>query len=465
MSPIHPVDRDGNLPLSYSQQRMWLLEQLSSGSAAFNLPMGMRLIGALNVPTLEQTFAEVIRRHEVLRTSFPAHDGQPVQVIGAAGPWKLGIVDLGGLPREEREGEAKRIASADAQRPFDLSRGPLVRTALLKLEEQEHVVICAMHHLVGDAWSFEVLTRELSRLYESFGEGEPSPLPGLVIQYADYAAWQRKWLAGEVLESRLGYWKQQLEGAETELKLPQSRARGVVQSFRGARQGVMFGEELTASLRRLSRKEGTTLYMTLLGAFAVLLYQYTGQEDVVVGSVIANREREEVERLIGFLANTLVLRMDLSGGPSFRELLKRVRESCLGAYGNQLPPEKLMEGLGGEWGAGRGSLFEVWFQMESARREKLKLTGLGVEKFEGERGNARFELSLVLEEGEKEITGEMEYDADLFDDETVSQMIARLKYLLNEMIEHPTSGIASLAIVGEAETEELALAFTAALEA
>jgi amino acid adenylation domain-containing protein len=433
MSPIHPVDRDGNLPLSYSQQRMWLLEQLSSGSAAFNLPMGMRLIGALNVPTLEQTFAEVIRRHEVLRTSFPAHDGQPVQVIGAAGPWKLGIVDLGGLPREEREGEAKRIASADAQRPFDLSRGPLVRTALLKLEEQEHVVICAMHHLVGDAWSFEVLTRELSRLYESFGEGEPSPLPGLVIQYADYAAWQRKWLAGEVLESRLGYWKQQLEGAETELKLPQSRARGVVQSFRGARQGVMFGEELTASLRRLSRKEGTTLYMTLLGAFAVLLYQYTGQEDVVVGSVIANREREEVERLIGFLANTLVLRMDLSGGPSFRELLKRVRESCLGAYGNQLPPEKLMEGLGGEWGAGRGSLFEVWFQMESARREKLKLTGLGVEKFEGERGNARFELSLVLEEGEKEITGEMEYDADLFDDETVSQMLEDYVSVAQEM--------------------------------
>ncbi|HEV2992745.1 MAG TPA: amino acid adenylation domain-containing protein [Candidatus Angelobacter sp.] len=464
MSPIHPVGRDGNLPLSYSQQRMWLLEQLSSGSAAFNLPMGMRLVGALNVPTLEQTFAEVIRRHEVLRTSFPAHDGQPVQVIGAAGPWKLGIVDLGGLAGDEREAEAKRIASVDAQRPFDLSRGPLVRTVLLKLEEQEHVVICAMHHLVGDAWSFEVLTRELSRLYESYGKGEPSPLPGLAIQYADYAAWQRQWLAGEVLASRLGYWKQQLEGAETELKLPQSRARGVVQSFRGARQGVVLGEELTESLRRLSRKEGTTLYMTLLGAFAVLLYQYTGQEDVVVGSVIANREREEVERLIGFLANTLVLRMDLSGGPSFRELLKRVRESCLGAYGNQLPPEKLMEGLGGEWGAGRGSLFEVWFQMESARREKLELKGLGVEKFEGERGNARFELSLVLEEGEKEVTGEMEYDADLFDDETVSQMIARLKHLLNEMIEHPTSGIESLAVGGEAETEELALAFASALE-
>jgi hypothetical protein len=369
----------------------------------------------------------------VLRTSFPAHDGQPVQVIGATGPWKLGIVDLGGLPREEREAEAKRIASADAQRPFDLSRGPLVRTALLKLKEQEHMVICAMHHLVGDAWSFEVLTRELSRLYESFGEGEPSPLPGLVIQYADYAAWQRQWLAGEVLETRLEYWKKQLEGAETELKLPQSRARGVVQSFRGARQGVVLGEELTESLRRLSRKEGTTLYMTLLGAFAVLLYQYTGQEDVVVGSVIANREREEVERLIGFLANTLVLRMDLSGGPSFRELLKRVRESCLGAYGNQLPPEKLMEGLGGEWGAGRGALFEVWFQMESARREKLELKGLGVEKFEGERGNARFELSLVLEEGEKEVIGEMEYDADLFDDETVSQMLEDYVSVAQEM--------------------------------
>jgi hypothetical protein len=348
---------------------------------------------------------------------------------------------------------------------FDLERGPLVRTMLLKLGQQEHVVVCAMHHLVGDAWSFEVLTRELSQLYESYSAGEVSGLGELELQYADYAAWQREWLRGEELERRLSYWKKQLEGAQAGLALPRSRERGKVQSFGGARERVEVGEELTEGLRGLSRKQGTTLYMTMLSAFLVLLYQYSGQDDIVVGSVIANREREEVEKLIGFVANTLVLRADLSGKPSFGELLGRVREMCLGAYGNQIPPEKLVEGLGGErGGVGGGPLFEVWFQLESARREKLELGGAEMERFEGERSNARFELSLELQDGEKEITGIMEYDADLFDPHTISLMLQHFKNLLDKMVAFPETSIAALSIAGEQESGELALAFSANLE-
>jgi amino acid adenylation domain-containing protein len=440
--PRRPVNREEGLPLSYSQQRMWLLEQISAGSAAFNLPLGMKLRGWLNVNTLEQTFGEVIRRHEVLRTSFPARDGQPIQVIAAAAAFSLPLVDLGALEPQESESELKRIASEDAARPFDLAHGPLVRTALLRQTGQQWAVVCTMHHLVGDAWSFEVLTSELSRLYASFSGGEASPLPPLPIQYADYAVWQRQWLQGEVLESRLGYWRKQLEGAPERLKLPQSRRRqAAVQSFRGARQRVEISPELTEGLRALSRHEGATLYMTMLTAFVVLLYQYTGEEDVVVGSVIANRERGEVEKLIGFLANTLVLRVELRGSGSLRELLGRVREICLGAYANQLPPEKLQEEMrGGSGGARTASLFDVWFQMESVRREKLELGEVEMERLEAERGNARFELSLVLEEDQHQIRGEMEYDADLFDQKTIAQMLEDYLETLSDMATDPEQG-------------------------
>ena len=436
--PIPKAPRDGNLPLSYSQQRMWLLEQLSAGSSAFNLPLGLRLRGRLDLASLERTFSEVLRRHEILRTTFPARNGVPVQVIGPAREVSLPVVDLSGLA--EREAEARRLATEDARRPFDLAAGPLVRLLLLRLGSEDHAVVCTMHHLVGDAWSFDVLTSELSRLYGSFVRGEPSPLPDLPIQYADYAVWQRRWLTGEVLESRLAYWRRQLEGAPDRLSLPQSRPRSAVQSFRGARLPVSLPRDLAEGLRSLSRREGTTLFMTMLGGFVALLYQYTGQEDLVVGSVIANRDRAEVEGLIGFLGNTLVLRVDLSGNPSFRELLSRVREVCLGAYAHQLPPEKLMEELRGEGMGGGQRLFDVWFQMESARRERLELVGLGWERFGGERGNARFELSLVLEEDGQAVTGELEYDADLFEEETLVQMAEDYVALLKEMTADPDQG-------------------------
>jgi amino acid adenylation domain-containing protein len=435
-APIRAVARGDDLPLSYSQQRMWLLEQMSAGSAAFNLPVGMRVRGRFDLGAFARTFAEVVRRHEVLRTTFPTRDGVPTQVIGAPRSPRMPLLDLGGLEPGAREAEARRLSAADARRPFDLATGPLLRIRILRLADAEHLVTCTMHHLVGDAWSFGVLMSEVSRLYESFVCGRPSPLPEPSIQYADYAVWQRQWLRGDVLAQRLGYWQRHLAGAPERLTLPQNRTRGVVQSFRGNRLPVVVAAELTAALRALSRRAGATLYMTVLGGFLALLSRYTGQQDLVVGSVIANRDRAEVADLLGFLANTLVLRVDLSGATAYRDLLGRVREVCLGAYTHQLPPEMLIEQLPGERGPG-DRLFDVWFQMESAPRETLHLAGLDWEPYEVDRASTRFELSLVLEEDGERIRGEMEYDADLFDDSTVNQMREDLIVVLAEMSADP----------------------------
>ena len=462
-SGIPVVKRDGPLPLSYAQQRMWMLEQLSQGRSAFNMPMGIRLRGQLNVVALEQTVGEIIRRHEILRTRFVVRNGEPVQEVGEAGKVRLNVVDVSAIGGREQEWEVEGIAGGEAGKAFDLSKGPLVRIVVVRLGAEEHVVICTMHHLGGDAWSFEVLKRELSHLYGRFKkEGGPSLLPGLAIQYGDYAVWQRKWLEGEVLEERVGYWKKRLAGAPRELRLPQKRRRGELQSFQGARQRIDLGEELSEELRKLSRREGVTLYMTMLSAFLVLLYQYSGEQDLVVGSVIANREREEVEKLIGFIANTIILRVEMGGGASFREVLRWVRERCLEAYAHQLPPEKLMEenGVGG----GKGSLFAVWFQMEQAGREKLELSGLQWETYEVERANARFDLSLVMVEKGNSIVGEMEYDTRIFEDRSVSQMLVHLRKIIKAMMTDPETELASLSLTTEQENEQLRCAFSVDLE-
>jgi hypothetical protein len=348
------------------------------------------------------------------------------------------MVDLSGLEEQEREQEGERLAEEEGGRRFDLGEGPLVRIELIRKQAERHAVMCTMHHMVGDAWSLEVLTRELGQIYAAYAVGEVSGLEELRVQYADYAKWQREWLQGEELARRVGYWRKQMEGAGRELALPQRRRSPAAPSFRGARQRVEVGEELAEGLREVGRREGATLYMTMLSGFVVLLNQYTGQEDVVVGTVIANREREEVEKLIGFVANTMLLRVDVSGVPSLRQVLGRVREVCLGGYGHQMPPEKLVEELGEEWGLSGGErLYPVWFQMESERREQLSLRGLEMERFEGKRGNARFELSLILEETPHGISGEMEFDQDLFDDDTIRHMLDDYVTTLREIVFQP----------------------------
>ncbi|MBA3356383.1 MAG: amino acid adenylation domain-containing protein, partial [Pyrinomonadaceae bacterium] len=344
--PIMPVSRDGNLPLSFAQQRLWFLDQLEPNSSFYNMPQAIRMSGPLDTQALRKTLTAIAARHESLRTSFTMTDGDPVQVIAPAMSVELPVVDLSDLSESEREAEARRLATEEARRPFDLEHGPLLRATLLRLFEEEHVLLLNMHHIVSDGWSMGVLFRELGTLYQAFSIGNPSPLPELPIQYGDYAVWQREWLAGERLEQQLSYWKEQLSGAPPILNLPADHPRPAAQSYRGTRQSVRLSKKVTERLKALTQQEGSTLFTTMLAAFQTLLMRYTGQEDIVVGSAIAGRGRAEVEGLIGFFVNTLVLRTDLSGGPSFRELVGRVREVTLGGYEHQdLPFEKLVEEL------------------------------------------------------------------------------------------------------------------------
>jgi amino acid adenylation domain-containing protein len=460
--PIEPAPRGGDLPLSFSQQRMWLLEQLSAGSSAFNIPLVIRPLGELDVPLLAAALHELIRRHEVLRTTFPTRDGLPVQVVGPPAAPPPPLVDLSALGAAA-EDEATRLVSAAARRPFDLAARPPLRVALLRLSRRDHVVALTLHHLAGDAWAFDVLSRDLAALYGGLAAGRPAELPELPIQFADYAVWERRWLQGEVLERRLDYWRRQLAGAPEGLALPQRRPRSRVQSFGDDRLAIELPAALTAELRALSRREGATLFMTLLAGFLGLLCHYTGEEDLVVGSVIDNRDRPEVEHLMGFLANTLVLRVDCSGAPTFRELLARVREVCLDAYAHQLPPERLVEGLGGEHGAGR-RLFDVWFQMEGRRRRQAEVGGFQWGELAVARGKPRFELSFVLVEGEETVAGEVEYDAELYGTATVRQIAEDYAALLDEVAADPDASLAALALAGQGEAELLSQAFSASLE-
>src|SRR6185369_4694917 len=366
---IERVPRLEFLPLSYAQQRLWFIHQLDPASVAYNIPLAVRLSGQLDIAALRATLTEVVRRHEALRTTFAVHAGDPYQLIHPPAEVELPITDLTvgaalrGRPSEEigvfaEDGrprsaaptvatlEAQRIAVEEARLPFDLERGPLLRARLLQLSEEEHVLLVTMHHIVSDGWSMGVLVREVAALYTAFSTGQPTSLEELPIQYADYAVWQREWLRGEVLERQLSYWREQLAGAPAVLELPGDHPRPSMQGFRGSFEPVTVPAEVTARLKELSRREGVTLFMLLLGAWQVLLSRYAGAEDIVVGTPIANRQRGEVEGLIGYFVNALALRTDLSGDPSFRELLRRVREVALGAYLHQdVPFEKLVEEL------------------------------------------------------------------------------------------------------------------------
>ena len=364
--------RAERLPLSFAQQRLWFLDQLEPGSSFYNIPAAVRLHGVLNVAALERTLSEVVRRHEVLRTHFMAVDGEPVQVIEAAAPLQLEVLDLSALEEEAREAEVLRLAQLEASRPFDLWRGPLLRVGLLRLGKEEHVALVTMHHIVSDGWSMGVFINEVATLYAAYVRGEESPLEELPIQYADFAHWQRGWLQGEVLAAQLDYWRAELADAPTVIDLPIDKPRPPVQTYRGAYQPLQLSAALSAQLRDLSRRHGATLFMTLLAAFDLLLCRYAGQEQVLVGTPIANRNRSEIEGLIGFFVNTLVLRGDVRGNPSFSELLRRVRETALSAYAHQdLPFEKLVEELQPERDMSRSPLFQVMFVLQNAPAEAL----------------------------------------------------------------------------------------------
>jgi amino acid adenylation domain-containing protein len=434
---IERVERVGPLPLSFAQQRLWFINQLEPNSAAYNLPLAMRLSGPLNLAALERSLSEIMRRHESLRTSFPVRDGRPVQLINDAQLLTIPVTDLSELSAAEREAAAAELARAEARRTFELASGPLLRVSLLRLDEEEHVALMTMHHIVADGWSLSVLVKEMTVLYEAYCRGLESPLEELPVQYADFAVWQRGWLKGDLLETQLEYWRKQLSGAAV-LALPTDKVRPAAPTFRGATQNMQVGKEVTEGLKELSRRAGVTLFMTLLAAFKTLLYRLDGQEEVVVGTGIANRTRGEVEGLIGFFTNTLVLRTDLSGDPSFSELLGRVRDVTLGAYAHQdVPFEKLVEELEPERYLGHAPLFQVMFSFHNSPIEPLTLSGLTLQPFNTTAGTAHFELLLAMQEVQEEIQGTFEYNTDLFDETTITRISNHFRVLLEGIAAHP----------------------------
>jgi amino acid adenylation domain-containing protein len=452
LPPVVPTGRTGPLPPSFAQERLWFIDRLEPEIAVYSIPMAWRLAGALDERAMERALSEIVRRHEALRTVFAEVDGSPVQVIAPFGGLVLPVEDLSALGEADREAAVTRRAGEEASRPFDLSAGPLFRAALLRLHAEEHVLLLSMHHIVSDGWSMEVLLRELSALYAAYREGRESPLPELAVQYADYAVWQREQLAGEVLDRQLAYWRERLADAPALLELPTDHPRPAVQTYRGATVLVELSLELLERLQALGRSEGATLYMTVLGAFQVLLSRYSGSDDIVVGSPIAGRTRKEVEELIGFFVNTLVLRTDLSGDPSFREVLGRVREATLGAYEHQeVPFEKLVTELQPERSLSHSPLFQVLFSLETAEGGGGALSGLKASGAGAELQTAKFDLSLGLAATSRGLRGGLIYRTDLFDAGTIEHMVRYLERVLEQVAADADVRLSQLDLLGEAE--------------
>jgi Condensation domain/Phosphopantetheine attachment site len=449
---IVPTNRRAPLPLSFAQQRLWFMDQLEPGSAFYNIPAAMRLSGRLNVAALERTLLEIVRRHEVLRTSFVSEGGTPVQIVGEAPSLGLPLTDLSALPPERRELEAERLVKEETERGFDLGHGPLLRACLLKLGAEEHVLVLNMHHIVADGWSMGVLVEEVSKLYSAYSRGEEGVLEELEIQYGDFAVWQREWLRGEVLERQLSYWRKRLGGALPVLELPADRPRPQTHSWRGAHRSFQLPQPLTEQVKALSRSHGVTLYMTLLAAFKVLLWRYTGQDDILIGSVIAGRNRRETESLIGFFLNTLVMRTDLSGKPTFIELLGRVREVCLGAYAHQdVPFEKLVEELQPERGLSASPIVQATFGLQNAPMGELTLPELKLSGVALENEVARFDITLWLMETGEGLAGNWTYSTELFDESRIKRMEGHFQRLLESIVAEPGARINRLEIMTESE--------------
>ena len=458
LSSIQPVPRDGDLPLSFAQQRLWFIDQLDPGNSVYNFPVAVRLKGSLNLAALEQSLNEIVRRHEALRTTFSMVDGQPAQVIASTLTITLPVMDLRELPEVQREAGVQRLVVEEARRPFDLARGPLLRARVLQLTDDEQVGLLTMHHIVSDGWSAGILVREMAALYQAYCTESPSPLPELPIQYADFAHWQREWLQGAVLQRQLDYWKKQLDGSPPLLELPEDHPRPPVQTFRGGHQSLLLPKAVGSALKILSREEAATLFMTLLAAFKVLLSCYTRQDDLLVGTPVANRNRLEIEGLIGFFVNALVLRTDLSGNPTFRELVRRVRRVCVDAYAHQdLPFERLVEELHIERDLSRNPLFQVMFVLQNAPLHAVELPGLSLNPVVADGGTTHFDLTLHIVDTEQGLITTAAYNSDLFEADTITRMLAHFQTLLEAITKDPDRHLSDLCLLTDAQRQQVLL--------
>ncbi|HYO55831.1 non-ribosomal peptide synthetase [Archangium sp.] len=462
--PLVPTPREGALPLSFAQQRLWFMDHFQPGDTSYNVPAAVRLQGQLDVGALERSLQDIIRRHESLRTTFPSVNGQPVQRISAELPLQLVVDELEKLSEQEREAEVQRRADDDARQPFDLEKGPMMRTRLLRLAPQTHVLLLTMHHIVSDFWSINLLFQELGALYDAHRLGKPSPLPQLPIQYADFARWQRQWLSGKVLDAQLSYWKTQLAGAPAILELPTDRPRPPVRSARGALTPVIeLPPALSESLRKLSQKEGVSLFMLLEAAFRVLLHRYGGQEDFSLGTTVAGRTRTETEGLIGPFINALVLRVNMAQARTFRELLARVRQTALGAFAHQdIPFEKLVEEMAPTRDLSHSPFFQVAFELrKSVASLAMEIGGLQVSPVVAEPGTAKFDLALVMFDRPEGLLGYCEYSTDLYDATTIQRMMGHLRVLLEAIAAQPEARLSALSLLSEAERRQMLLDWNA----
>jgi amino acid adenylation domain-containing protein len=453
-------------PLSFGQQRLWFLDQLTPGNSFYNIPAAIRLFFPVNVAVLDKSLNEIVRRHESLRTTFRNHEGAPRQIISPFLEAHLRVTDLRKLPESQRNLEAERLAREEASLPFDLANGPLVRTTLLRLNEAESVFLLTLHHIIADGWSLQIFWKELNTLYAAFSAERPSPLPELDYQYPDFAVWQREWVQGKNLSSQLKYWKNQLQDLAL-LQLPTDRPRPSVQSFRGSTHFFRIPNAALADVGLLSRRHGVTLFMTLLAAFKALLSRYSSQTDIIVGTPTAGRIRSELEPLIGFFVSTLVMRTDLSGDPTFGELLERVKRTALDAFAHQeIPFEKLVEELRPERNLSRNPLFQITFQLLTASgKTQPQSTGPATSPLLVQRGTAIFDLAFNLWEDGDQVHGQIEYSTDLFDAETIHRMASHYVTLLEAAVRNPTLRLSTLPLLSQAERKQLLVVWNSTQQA
>ncbi|HUC10574.1 MAG TPA: amino acid adenylation domain-containing protein [Stellaceae bacterium] len=456
LPPIFRRPREREPLLSLAQQRLWFLYQLDPHSAAYNVSVALRLTGRLRIDLLVRCFQEIVGRHESLRTNFLQRDGGAVQVVHEQCRVELESRDLSALPTDERDSTWQQLAQAEALRPFELESDSLLRLFLIGLAENDQVLVVTMHHIISDGWSLGVLFDEFSQLYRAFAAGEPSPLDELRVQYADFAAWQRSWLNSDILQRQLAYWRAQLDSAPTLLELPTDRPRPAVQTYPGRTHLFEIDAELTAGLRQFSRESDSSQFMTLLAAYAAILSRYSGQDDIVVGSPVANRKHSDTEALIGFFANTLALRVDLSGDPTFRELLARVREMTLDAFAHDdLPLEQLVEELSPQRNLGQSPIFQTLFVLQNAPLPDLELPDLELTIIDQPLRIAKFDLTLTLEETDGRLRGEFEYNTDLFEADTISRLATHFERFLRDAVARPDQYVSRLQILSVAECERL----------